>query len=215
MEVQVYNQAGKAVGTVELPKAFDAPLNRDLLHQVAVSQEGNARRATAHAKGRGEVRGGGKKPWKQKGTGRARHGSIRSPLWKGGGVTHGPLSERNFKNKINKKMARIALAMTLGAKARAGALVVIDALTLDGKTKSAARVMKALADRKELKKMAGATKLVLLSESAATAKRAFRNIENTDVLDVSRVAARDVLANAYVMMPRENLAAMESRTKTV
>src|SRR3989304_3611811 len=105
MEFPVYNKDGKEVGKASLSDAvFGLKWNSDLVHQVVIGQAANQRQGTAHAKGRSEVRGGGRKPWKQKGTGRARHGSIRSPLWKGGGVTFGPTSQRNFKVQINKKM---------------------------------------------------------------------------------------------------------------
>jgi len=131
MKVSVYDQQGKEIGTTLLPKEiFDVKLNPDLVHQVATSQMANRRQVIAHTKDRGEVRGGGKKPWRQKGTGRARHGSIRSPLWKGGGVTFGPTKERNFKKIIPKKMKRKALFMVLSAKAKENLLIILDTLKL-------------------------------------------------------------------------------------
>src|SRR6478609_7180183 len=114
MEATLYNKKGEKAGKVTLPESlFGLPWNADLVHQVVTSMQDNARLSIAHTKDRGEVRGGGKKPWKQKGTGRARHGSSRSPIWKGGGITHGPLAEKNYKQKINKKMASKALAAAL------------------------------------------------------------------------------------------------------
>jgi large subunit ribosomal protein L4 len=109
----------------------------------------NARAGTADTKGRDEVRGGGKKPWKQKGTGRARHGSSRSPIWKGGGVTHGPLAEKNYKQKVNKKMAGKALAVALSAKLRDGELLFVEALGFGKtpKTKDAAEIVQAFAGK--------------------------------------------------------------------
>ena len=119
MQIDLYNAGGSIIGKADLPeKMFGQKWNPDLVHQVLAAQESNARKPLAHAKGRGEVRGGGKKPWRQKGTGRARHGSIRSPLWKGGGVTHGPTKERNFEKKINKKMRRAALFSILSRKTK-------------------------------------------------------------------------------------------------
>src|SRR6267154_837580 len=105
MENTIYTKKGEKGGSIKLPeKVFGAAWNGDLVHQVVHAITANTRAGTADIKGRDEVRGGGKKPWKQKGTGRARHGSSRSPIWKGGGVTHGPLAEKNYKRKISKKM---------------------------------------------------------------------------------------------------------------
>src|SRR5437870_3990089 len=105
MESTIYTSEGKKKGVITLPdNVFGVAWNDALMHQVVTSMEANARTPVAHVKTRGEVRGGGKKPWQQKGTGRARHGSIRSPIWKGGGVTHGPLKEKNYSRAIPKKM---------------------------------------------------------------------------------------------------------------
>src|SRR5574343_986959 len=137
METQVYNQKGKAVGSVKLPESvFGLPWNADLVHQVVTAMQANARTPVAHSRTRGEVSGGGKKPWRQKGTGRARHGSSRSPIWKGGGITHGPRTERIFDREIPKKMRRKALIMVLSQKVRNKMLVVLDKIESEkGKTK--------------------------------------------------------------------------------
>lgn len=129
MKTQVYNLEGQAVSEVDLPDTvFGREWNPDLVHQVVLSLRANARRPWAHAKGRGEVRGGGIKPWKQKGTGRARHGSIRSPIWVGGGVSHGPNKERSYEVKINKKMLRAAVWSVLSKRLADGELRVVELL---------------------------------------------------------------------------------------
>lgn len=143
MKYPVYNQTGEKVGEALLPKEiFEVKLNSDLLHQVVTSQAANQRQGNAHTKTRGEVRGGGKKPWRQKGTGRARVSSIRSPLWRGGGTVFGPRNEKNYDRKINKKMGRLALFMALSGKARDGELVVLDSFKLiEAKTKPAVQIL--------------------------------------------------------------------------
>src|SRR3989338_3411043 len=136
MKIAVYNTLGKEAGTADLPEGiFALPWNADLVWQIATSQEANMRGTYAKTKDRAEVRGGGKKPWRQKGTGRARHGSIRSPLWEGGGVTHGPTRDKVFAQKLGKNMARKALLVSLSAKARDNEIIVVDAAWGDGKTR--------------------------------------------------------------------------------
>lgn len=132
MKTQVYNLKGDVIGETELSdKVFARPWNPDLVHQVVLAQQANRRSPWAHAKSRGEVSGGGRKPWRQKHTGRARHGSIRSPLWRGGGVTHGPLKERDFSKKINKKMLRAAIYSVLSRKLADGELKIFDSLAVE------------------------------------------------------------------------------------
>src|SRR5579872_7365345 len=136
LSATVYDQKGKESGTVTLPDAvFGLKWNADLAHQVATSMESSARTNVAHTKNRGDVRGGGKKPWQQKGTGRARHGSTRSPLWVGGGVAHGPRNDKNYNRKINRKMKSAALAAVLSAKAKANEIILVEDFALPGKTK--------------------------------------------------------------------------------
>src|SRR3954462_9048133 len=132
MESPIYNAQGKKTGTVTLPESvFGVFWNDALMHQVVTSMHSNARPNVAHTKGRGEVRGGGRKPWQQKGTGRARHGSIRSPIWKGGGVTHGPRNEKVYARKINKGMRQKALLVALSRKAKDGEVILLESLFME------------------------------------------------------------------------------------
>src|SRR6185436_10215186 len=155
MMTKIYNQKGTVAGEITLSdKVFGAKWRSDLVHQVVEGMRSNKRAGTADTKGRGEVRGGGKKPWKQKGTGRARHGSSRSPIWVGGGVTHGPLAEKNYKRKISKKMRAQALFSVLSKKLRDNEIFFVDSLApAKINTKAAAGVMK------NLSKVAGFTVL--------------------------------------------------------
>ena len=127
MKVDVYNNQGEKSGTLEISdQVFGLDMNEDLLHQIYVGEHANTRNVTAHTKTKSERRGGGRKPWRQKGTGRARVGSTRSPIWRKGGVTFGPRSNRNYSKKITKKMRRKALLTLLSDKARHKDLVVVD-----------------------------------------------------------------------------------------
>lgn len=143
MKTKVYNHKGKESTTVDLPEnIFGLNWNADLVHQVFESMRSNARSNTAHTKDRSEVRGGGKKPWRQKGTGQARHGSKRSPIWAGGGITFGPRNERNYDKKINKKMRAKALFVALSQKLRDGQILFVDSLDkVSGKTKDMKEIL--------------------------------------------------------------------------
>lgn len=205
MKVKLYNQFAEEVETVELPEAvFGLKWNADLVHQVVKSQAANQRPSVAHAKGRGEVRGGGKKPWRQKGTGRARHGSIRSPIWKGGGVTHGPTKEKIFTKKINKKMAKGALYVVLSAKARDGEIIVLEDLRFqDPKTKLAAKVFKNLSSVDNFKNLQkGNGVLVALPEKENLARRAVRNLSFVEVEEARNLNAHKVLQYKYLLFPK-------------
>ena len=198
MKTIVYNQEGKEIGQTLLPKEiFEVKLNHDLVHQVVVSQMANRRQVIAHTKDRGEVRGGGKKPWRQKGTGRARHGSIRSPLWKGGGVTFGPTKERVFKKEIPKKMRRKALFMVLSEKVRNNLLILLDKLKIEkAKTKPMTEIFKKLPSKGEsvLLVLPGMDKNLILSA---------RNIKNTAVLQAKDLDCFDLLSFKYLVMPKD------------
>lgn len=208
MKVKSYNQLGKETGTVELPDSvFGLKWNADLVHQVVTSYTANTRRGTAHAKGVSEVRGGGRKPWRQKGTGRARHGSIRSPLWKGGGVTHGPKKERVFTKKIPRKMAKIAFYTVLSAKARDNEIIVLEDFKFaEPKTKLAAGVFDNLSgveSFRNLKKGSGV--LVALPGKDDTTRRAIQNLPYVGVDEARNLNAYKVLQYKYLMFIQDGL----------
>jgi len=149
MKAELYDNSAKVKGDIDLPdRVFAAKWNPDLVKQALDAQLANSREPLAHAKGRGEVRGGGKKPWRQKGTGRARHGSIRSPIWRGGGVAHGPTNEKIFAVKINKKMKQAAIFSALSKKLADGELKVVESLAIsEPKTKLAAKAIHSFSER--------------------------------------------------------------------
>lgn len=200
MKVAVYDQEGKEVSQALLPKEiFDVRLNSDLVHQVVVSQMANRRRVIAHTKTRGEVSGGGKKPWRQKGTGRARHGSTRSPLWRHGGVTFGPTKERIFKKKIPQKMKRKALFMVLSDKAKNNFLILLDTLKLESaKTKLMAEILKKLPSK-------GASSLIALPELDKNIILAARNLPNVETAQVRDLNCLDLLSFKYLIIPKESI----------
>lgn len=205
MEATVYNQQGESVGRVALPKAvFGVPWNPDLVHQVTVGMQEGRRLSLAHAKGRGEVRGGGKKPWRQKGTGRARHGSIRSPLWRGGGVTHGPVAERIYGQKINKKMKTRALYTALSAKYRAGEIVFLDQLNISApKTKEALSVLANLSAAVKAPLLIyrrGHRALIATPHSSAAITKSFRNLKPVMVDEVRNLNPLAVLTYQYLVL---------------
>lgn len=218
MKISVYNQEGKEVGTAPLPKEiFGISINPDLIHQVVVSQLANRRRVIAHAKSRGEVRGGGRKPWRQKGTGRARAGSIRSPLWRGGGVTFGPTKDKVFKKKISKKMKRKALFMALSGKAKNNLLILLDEFKIEEAPKDQARNTLSArptgqAKTRLTKSMAEIlAKLPSQRESALLALPqidkniilATRNLPEAKTIQAKDLNCLDLLSFKYLIMPKE------------
>jgi len=208
MEISVYNQIGGKTGTVELPEnVFGLPWNESLVFQVATGQRANQRRKLAATKDRAEVSGGGKKPWRQKGTGRARHGSIRSPIWKGGGVTHGPIREKNFKKKINKKMAKKALFVVLSAKMRDKEILVLDELNFkSAKTKIAAEVFRNFSKNEDFKKITAKNGiLVVLPKKDEQTVRAIRNLPYANFNEARNLTALEVLGYKYLLLPKASL----------
>jgi large subunit ribosomal protein L4 len=198
MLIKTYNQNSEEIRQTKLPpEVFGVKINLDLVHQVVVLQMANRRKVIAHTKGRGEVRGGGRKPWRQKGTGRARAGSIRSPIWRGGGVTFGPTKEKVFKKKINKKMKRKALLMVLSAKAKNNFLILLDSIKIEKpKTKLMAEILKKLPCK-------GKSILLVLAGMDKNIIRAVRNLPNTEVAQARDLNALDLLQSKYLVMPKE------------
>jgi len=200
MKVPVYNQKGEKLKEVLLPKEiFEVPMNSDLVHQVVVSQMANRRRIIAHTKNRGEVSGGGKKPWAQKGLGRARQGSTRSPIWRHGGVVFGPRKEKVFKKKIPKQMKRKALFMVLSAKVKNNLLVLVDKLELEkAKTKLIAEIFKKLPSRDE-------GTLIALPVLEKNIILAARNLPKVQIIQAKDLNALDLLSFKYLILPKESL----------
>ncbi|MFA5936427.1 MAG: 50S ribosomal protein L4 [Candidatus Paceibacterota bacterium] len=218
MEAKTYNQKGISEKTITLPtKVFGAKWRADLVHQVVEGMRSNKRSGTADTKDRGEVRGGGKKPWKQKGTGRARHGSTRSPIWVGGGVTHGPLSDKNYKRKISKKMRAQALFSVLSKKIKDNEILFVDTLSLaETKTKKAVEIMKTLSKSSGFKPLAGSKKprvLVALYERSEKAEKSFRNLPQLEIVFLKNLNPLDVLQYQYLLIenPEESIKFLESR----
>ncbi len=207
-KVKVYNMNGEVVGEEKLDSAlFEVEAKEGLIHQAMVAQMANRRQVLAHTKDRGEVRGGGIKPWRQKGTGRARQGSIRSPLWVGGGVVFGPRNDRNFHQKINKKMKRKALLMCLSDRAKEEKIVVLDKLELENfKTKKFLEILNKLPnkDKKTLLVLADNDKKII--KSAANLPR-LKTIESVNLNVV------DVLNHEYLMLPLATLQAVQKILK--
>jgi large subunit ribosomal protein L4 len=208
MKTSVYNKEGQEVEKIVLPEEiFNIKINSDLVYQVAVSQMANRRISIAHTKDRSEVSGGGKKPWRQKGTGRARHGSIRSPIWKGGGVTFGPRKERVFEKKIPKKMTRKALFMVLSEKAKKNLLIVLDELNFStNKTKQMVYLLNKLPlNKKENSKDNKITALILLPSMDKKVILASRNIEGVETIQAKDINVLDLLSFKYIIMPKESI----------
>jgi large subunit ribosomal protein L4 len=218
ISAKIYSQKGVEAGTIDLPaKIFAVKWRADLVHQVVEGMKSNKRAGTADTKDRGEVRGGGRKPWKQKGTGRARHGSSRSPIWVGGGVTHGPLAEKNYKRKVSKKMRAQALFSVLSKKLKDGEIIFVDTLAMSTmKTKAAAEVMKNLAKTSGLKAFGGSKKarvLTALFGRQAEAEKSFRNLPQLEMVFLQNLNPLDVLNHQYLLIenPTEAVKFLEAR----
>ena len=203
MQLAVRNIAGEVVDNIDVDgSVFDVPLNRAVVHQAMVRQLANARLGTAETKTRGEVAGSTRKLYKQKHTGKARKGSIKSPLLKGGGITFGP-HPRSYKQRMPKKMRRLALRCLLSAKASSGEILVVDQLKLDQpKTAEMARVLKALG--------VTSSALVVTQKPEANVVRSAQNLQGTRTLPADLLNVRDLLTYKFVVIGVDGLRVVES-----
>lgn len=204
MKTKLYNIEGKASGNVELnDNIFNVEVKPEVLHEVYTIISSNQREPWAHTKGKGDVSGGGKKPWKQKGTGRARHGSIRSPLWVGGGVTFGPVKERNYDRKVNKKAKRAALKMGLSDRASSDAIYVIENYNFsDPKTKTFASLIKNLEAKQK-------NFLVLTALKDDKVIRMTANLKKVETMRAADLNVYDLLNHQAIIASKEAIAKIE------
>jgi large subunit ribosomal protein L4 len=205
IKLNIYNQTAEKAGTIELSEqVFGLSVKEDLIHQAVVTQMANQRQVLAHTKDRSEVRGGGKKPWRQKGTGRARVGSSRSPIWIGGGVTFGPTKDRNFKKKINKKMRQQALCMVLTDRIKNDSLVVIKELAAtEFKTKTVNSVIKNIETKifkPTDKKKAKRSILILNDNKDEKFKYSVRNLVGVTQLNLENINIVDLLNHKNLIL---------------
>ena len=203
MKVPLRNMTGKVIDETELrDDIFGIAPNEAVMHQALARQLANARLATARTKTRGEVRGGGRKPWRQKGTGRARHGSIREPQWRGGGVVFGPRAGRNYRKDMPRKMRRLALRSALSVKAREGQIIVLDKLEMPTpKTKEMLRMLDGLAH--------DSSTLILLPERDINVEKSVNNLPRAKALRAQYLNLVDVFGHDYLVMPLAAMRAIE------
>ncbi|MCC7356613.1 MAG: 50S ribosomal protein L4 [Candidatus Doudnabacteria bacterium] len=207
MKISVYNQLAETVGEVELnDKIYAVKPTKHLLAEAVRTQLSNARKGLAHTKTRAEVSGGGKKPWKQKGTGRARAGSTRGPIWRHGGVSFGPRSERNWELKINKKAKTKALFMSLSDKATTGHLIVVENFKIEPKTKEFVKIHAAFA--KAVKDF-GKNSLFLVPTKNEAVVRASRNVPNVNQALANSLNIVDVLKADTIIVTKDSLPIIE------
>lgn len=205
MKTSVYDHKGKESRTISLPDdIFGLDWNADLVHQVVVSMQSNARTTIAHTKDRSEVSGGGKKPWQQKGTGQARHGSRRSPIWVGGGITFGPRNERNYDKKINRKMRQKALLVALSQKLRDGQILFVESFeNVSGKTKDMQEVFKAFANVsgfETLNTKKHNNVFMTVAEGNENVKSGVNNLYHVSSTAIENLNPVDVLNHRYLVM---------------
>lgn len=200
MELTVYSSKGQKSGNIAVAdEIFGVALKQSLVHEVIVAQDSNSRRLAAHVKDRGEVAGTGKKPWKQKGTGRARHGHRRSPIWSGGGITFGPNAFRNFFKKVNKKVRRKAIQMVLSDRARDEKFLVVEAYDVEaGKTKGIAALRAALPG-------SGRPTLFVTSATDENVVRAAKNLPRVKTIAAHSLNVRDLTRFEYIVTSKDAL----------
>ncbi len=199
IKLDVYNIEGKKESDIELnDTVFGVEKNDALVHQVYVAQAANRRSGSAHTKSRSDRRGGGKKPWKQKGTGNARTGSIRNPIWRGGGVTFGPLNTRNFKKSINAKMKRKALLVALSEKVRGDKIRIVDSLNVaDNKTKVVANMIAGMGLDKSI--------VIGFSIDESGSYIAARNINKVNAMETGQLNVFDLLNSEYLVLSKDSI----------
>lgn len=218
METKIYSNKGKEVKTIKLPESvFGLKWNSDLVHQVITSMTSSSRMNTTHTKTRGEVRGGGKKPWKQKGTGQARHGSTRSPIWVGGGVAHGPRNDKNYDRKVNKKMKIKALFTILSKKFKDSEILFVDSLSIaKPQTKEAIKMIDSLAAIKGFEKLNTKPKNVAfigLDAKNANTELSFRNINSVFSSELRNLSPVNAMNYKYIIIenPENSLSAFTNK----
>jgi len=204
-DATIFSMDGKKVGSISLPEGiFGASWNSDLVHQVTTGMQANLRQNRAHTKDRSEVSGGGKKPWKQKGTGQARHGSSRSPIWRHGGITFGPRNARDYGEKINRKMRIGALLSVLSRKAKDGEIIFVDKFTFEKpKTKEALASLVALskgAKAKLLSTRGSHSALVALNSHDKNVIRSFSNLQGVSTEEARGLNPVEVLSHKYLVI---------------
>lgn len=212
METTLYNQKGKEAGKIKIPEAvFGLSWNADLVHQVVVSMTSSMRHTIANTKTRGEVSGGGKKPWQQKGTGRARHGSTRSPIWVGGGIAHGPRADKNYDRKINKKAKTKALYTILSKKFKDGEVLFVDSLSFaTPKASDAKATLMAFSGIKGFEKFATKPRnvaVISVEKKTQTLTKSFKNFGNVEVEELRNINPVSILNHKYLVIsnPAESL----------
>ncbi len=207
-KLDLMTMSGEKSKAIELPAFFAAIPKKELLHQAVVSFLANQRQSNAHTKTRGDVSGGGRKPWKQKGTGRARAGSSRSPIWVGGGITFGPRSDANYSKRFPVKMKRLALSMALSDKAANSKLLVIDQLALsEPKTKHIAAFLEKVAPQAK-------SILIVTPTVSDTLFRATRNLPQAMIISLDEINTYDVLRHEFLILTEETVKAINERFAT-